>query len=326
METARTHRKLETKEMTVTEFKLKSLLLRKKKTGRHLERAELNWLCRAIWRKRRALKREKHLTKIKESAEMEKAPKKTQSKHFNWSSMAKHEKHRICSHKLLPRPGGNNPIRETSLGRAVEKLESGVCRRNADFAKETGKSLEEVEKRERLTGSDHSRCFESIASRMFGETGEIAVDDVLGNDFPGRLAVLFDGNGSESGGCNVFDQVQTDCWIVCDAASLGLRMAQVTSSTEVRERANCVCAEDACRCWTVSAVASGRVVERMAERNCGSAIRREESVRPCGPSSGLQVNEAARCESVLDGFDCSNLEWKLYGKRAWRRFRRTLFG
>ena len=40
---------------------------------------------------RRALKREKHLTKIKESAEMVKAPKKTQSKHFNWSSIAKHE-------------------------------------------------------------------------------------------------------------------------------------------------------------------------------------------------------------------------------------------
>ena len=91
METAVAHRKLETKEMSVTELELKSLLLRKKKTGRHLERTELNWLCRAIWRKRRALKREKHLTKIKESAEIGKAPKKTQSKHFNWSSIAKHE-------------------------------------------------------------------------------------------------------------------------------------------------------------------------------------------------------------------------------------------
>ena len=86
-------------------------------------------------------------------------------------------------------------------------------------------------------------------------------------------------------------------------------MAQVTPSTEIRERTNCVCAEDACRCWTVSAVASGRVVERVAERNCG---RREESVRPCGPSTGLQGNEAARCESVLDGIDCCNLEWTLY--------------
>ena len=54
------------------------------------------------------------------------------------------------------------------------------------------------------------------------------------------------------------------------------------------------CAEDACRCWTVSAVASGRVVERVAERNGGSTIGREESVRPCGPSSGLQGNEAEK--------------------------------
>ena len=85
------HRKLETKEMSVTEIELKSLLLRKKKTGRHFERTELNWLCRAIWRKRRALKREKQVTKIKESAEMDQVTKKTQSKYFNWSSIAKHE-------------------------------------------------------------------------------------------------------------------------------------------------------------------------------------------------------------------------------------------
>ena len=91
METAMAHRKVETKEMSVTEMELKSLLLKKKKTGRHLERTELNLLCRAIWRKQRALKREKHLNKIKESAEMGKAPKKTQSNHFNWSSIAKHE-------------------------------------------------------------------------------------------------------------------------------------------------------------------------------------------------------------------------------------------
>ena len=76
VETAKAHRKVESKEMSV---ELKTLLLRKKKTGRYLERTELNWLCREIWRKRRALKREKHLDKIKESAEMGRAPKKTQS-------------------------------------------------------------------------------------------------------------------------------------------------------------------------------------------------------------------------------------------------------
>ena len=75
----------------MTELELKTLPLRKKKTGRNLERSKLNWLCREIWRKRRALKREKHLDKIKESAEMVKAPKKTQSKHFNLKSIAKDE-------------------------------------------------------------------------------------------------------------------------------------------------------------------------------------------------------------------------------------------
>ena len=90
-ETAKAHKKMETKEMSVTELELKSLLLKNKREGRHLERAELNWLCRAIWRKKRALKRAEHLTKIKESAVRERAPKKTQSKHFNWSSIAKQE-------------------------------------------------------------------------------------------------------------------------------------------------------------------------------------------------------------------------------------------
>ena len=77
---------------------------------------------------------------------------------------------------------------------------------------------------------------------MFGEDGEVAVVDVLGHEFPGRLAVLVDGDHSESGGCNVLDQVQTDSWIVCDADSFGLRMAQVTPSTEIR-----VCRRHLCR-------------------------------------------------------------------------------
>ena len=121
-----------------------------------------------------------------------------------------------------------------------------------------------------------------------------------------------DGDGSESGGCNVLDQVQAYCWTVCDAKSLGLRLAQVAPSTEIRECADCVCAEDACRCWFVFAVESGRTVSRVAERNCGGTAGREESVRPCGPSSGLQGNETARCELVFDGLDCGDLEWKLH--------------
>ena len=38
----------------------------------------------------------------------------------------------------------------------------------------------------------------------------------------------------------------------------------------------------------------------------------KKASRPCGPSSGLQGNETARCEFVFDGFDCGNLDWKLH--------------
>ena len=188
--------------------------------------------------------------------------KSIETREASWKSIAKDEnaktKSRICSHKILPRPllnprrpGGADPIRETTLGGAVEKHESGLCWWNVDLTKETGKRLEKSEERERVTGSDHSTSFESIASIMFGEAGKVAVVDVLGYEVPGRLAVFIHGDGSESGGCNVLDQVQAYRWTVCDAKSLGLRLAQVAPSTEIRECAGCVCAEDACRCCLV---------------------------------------------------------------------------
>ena len=104
--TAKGHKRRETKEVTEAELELKTLLLKKKREGRHLERAEMNRLCRTHWRKRRALKREKHLTKIKESAETVNASKK----------------------------------------RALEKLESGLCGWNADLSEETCESLEQIQK------------------------------------------------------------------------------------------------------------------------------------------------------------------------------------
>ena len=169
-------------------------------------------------------------------------------------------KSQVCSHKILPRPllnlrrtGGVNPIRETTLGGAVEKHENRLCWWNVDLAKESGKCPDETEKRERVTGLNHSRCVESFAPRMFGKDGEVVVADVLEHGFSGRLAVVVDGDGSESGGCNVLDQVQAYCWTVCDAKSLGLRLAQVAPSTEIRKCANCGCAEDTRRCWSVSA-------------------------------------------------------------------------
>ena len=81
---------------------------------------------------------------------MGKAPKKTQSKHFNQNSTAKDESPESVFLLDFGRPGVD-PIRETTLGRAVEKHENGLSWWNADLAKETGKCLEEAEKRERIT-------------------------------------------------------------------------------------------------------------------------------------------------------------------------------
>ena len=166
VETAKAHRKVESKEMSVTEVELKTLLLRKKNTGRYLERSERNWLCREIWRKRRALRREQHLEKIKESAEMGRRSQENAEQTFQLEFGCKGRKSRICSHKILPRPiptlrrpGGVNPIRETTLGGAVEKHENRLCWWNVDLTKETGACLEEVEKRERLTGSTSQQMF-----------------------------------------------------------------------------------------------------------------------------------------------------------------------
>ena len=141
---------------------------------------------------------------------------------------------------------------------------------------QTGESIEQTEKQERLAGSDHSRCFESFAPECLEKTGEIVVDNV------------------------------------CDAKSIGLCVAHVTPTSSIRERADCVCAEDACGCWLVLVVASCRIVERMAERNGGCTTGREEGVRSRGPSSNLQGNETTKREPVLDGTDCCDLEWKLY--------------
>ena len=74
------------------------------------------------------------------------SPQENAKQAFQLELDCKTRKPRICSHKILPRllldsgrSGGDNPIRETSLGRVVEKLENGLCKRNADFYKETEK-------------------------------------------------------------------------------------------------------------------------------------------------------------------------------------------
>ena len=104
------------------------------------------------------------------------------------------------------------------------------------------KLAEQTEKREGLAGSNHSICFESDATGMSGEAGEITVDDVLGHVVPGRMDVLVDGHGPEGGGCYVPDEVQTDCWTVCDAKCAGLCLAHVPPTVALRECSDGVCA------------------------------------------------------------------------------------
>ena len=111
----------------------------------------------------------------------------------------------------------------------------------------------------------------------------------------------------------MLDQVQANCWAVCDAKSLGICMAQATPTTAIRECADGVRAEDACGCWPVLAVASCRIVERMAERNLWLVqLDVKKGVRSRGSSSGLQGNETTKRERVLDGTDFRDLEWKLH--------------
>ena len=301
METVMAHRKLETKEMSVTELELK--------TGRYLERSDLNWLCREIWRKRRALKRDQGECGDGES------PQENAEQAFQLELDCKRRKSRICSHKILPRPlldsgrpGRINPIRETPLGGVVEKHENGLCWWNVDLAKENGKCLEEAEKRERVTGSDHSRCFESIASRMFGEARKVFVVDVLGYEFPEDWLCSMTVMAPKVVGATCLTKFRQ----IAGLCAMRKVLSYVWLKSEIRECANGICAEDACGRWIVSADAGSRVVERMAKINCGRATGLEESVRPCGPPSGLQGNETARCELVFDGFDCGDLEWKLH--------------
>ena len=100
---------------------------------------------------------------------------------------------------------------------------------------------------------------------------------------------------------------------------------QVTPSNEIRERTNCVCAEDACRCWTVSAVASGRVAERVAEEIVVVQLDVKKAFDHVDHRAafkavklqGVSLFSMALIAAIWNG-SCM--------KRAWGRFRRTKFG
>ena len=105
-----------------------------------------------------------------------------------------------------------------------------------------------------------------------------------------------------------------------DWESIGLHLAQFTNSVAGRECSDCVCAEDTRGFWFVLLAEGGRAVSRIAERNCGGKVGREEGIRPCGTSSSSQVEETTKLEPLLDGSDsrmaalcCGKMYWNLWG-------------
>ena len=167
---------------------------------------------------------------MKESAEMEKAPKKTQSKHFNWKSITKDENPELVVTNffqgLYSIPEDQEEATQSERRHWVE-LWKNMRIDCAGGMLISPKKLENVLKKlKNGKGSpDHitADVLKALPSRMFGEVGEVAVVGVLERGFPGRLGVFVDGNGPESGGCNVLDQVQANRWTVCDAKSLWLK-------------------------------------------------------------------------------------------------------
>ena len=97
METARTHRRMETKELSVTELELKSLLLLF--AGRQLGRSELNWLCREIWRKRRAFGTREESGKDQGECRDGEILQEKAKQAFQLELRCKTRKPRICSSK-----------------------------------------------------------------------------------------------------------------------------------------------------------------------------------------------------------------------------------
>ena len=128
------------------------------------------------------------------------------------------------------------------------------------------KVLRQAEILETIARRDHGRRFERTAARLSGIFGESAVGDVWRDELLGGMDVFHECDGTKSCWRHERGQILAD---VCDAKSIGLRWLKSPPSIAVRECADRVCAEDARRCWFVLLVEGGRVVARMAERNCG---------------------------------------------------------
>ena len=201
MKTTKERTEEETKVLTVTELDLKILLLQKKRDGRDLERAEPNILCCAIWRKRKALKREKLFTKIKESAattESSKENKEAFHPELDFDTRGSREGSRtLLARPLLSpcRPSGPCPIRE---GRTWKNLR--VC---------CGSLVS-------------SKKLEKVLSRPTYGEGTRTAGGCAGHELSEGMSVFHCSVGTKSCGCHELCRIQADRSIVCDEQIIGL--------------------------------------------------------------------------------------------------------
>ena len=140
----------------------------------------------------------------------------------------------ICPHKFLPRPlldsrrpGGSNPIRETTLGRTVEKPEKTAGRMLI-----SRKKLENVLKKlkngkgspDQITADVLKalppECLEKLARSL----SLMCWDVTFPEDWMCSMTVM----APKVVGATVLDQVQANCWTLYNTTSLGLCLAHVT--------------------------------------------------------------------------------------------------
>ena len=175
------------------------------------------------------LKREKHLTKIKESAETVKAHQEnTKASMSTWSSIAKEENPETVLADFFQDPfsipADQGDIAQSGRTHWMELWKN----LSMDFA---GGTLISTKKLERVLSK--RKCgkrspdqitadvLKALPVECLEKVGEIVVGDVLRHELLGCMDVLLDGKGTKSGGCNVLDQVQADRWLVCDAKIQG---------------------------------------------------------------------------------------------------------
>ena len=311
-ETAKAHKRTETKEMTVTELELRSLLLKKKKReGRHFERVEL-----ALWSNlekeegvetRETLDHDqgecrdprKHEASISTGVRLrsKKNPKQfsqTSSKtstQFLWTKKILPQSERLhwmeLGKNLRVDCAGGMLISTKKLERVLSTLKNGKGSPD-QFTADVLKALP-LECLEKLARSLSVMCWDMNFPKEWLCSLAVVAARVVGATCLTRFRPI-------AGLCamrNVLGYV----WL----KSLPPLRYESVQCRRLTQMLVCSCCSQ-----------QQNYRENGRERNCGGAIGREEGIRSRGSSSCLQGNEITRCESVFGGLDGCNLEWKLH--------------